>query len=59
MKCLVCGGISRVLRTEGGTRRRECLRCHHRWTTIEIVRAEYERRAKVSELVQMAASLIP
>lgn len=36
MKCYLCGHESRVLRTVGHYRRRECKHCRHRWTTAEI-----------------------
>lgn len=40
-RCPQCGGQSKILMTRkrGGRRirRRECLACVHRWTTVEMV----------------------
>ena len=46
MKCPKCGGESEVLETRStsyGRRRREkCNFCHHRFSTVEITKEEYE-----------------
>jgi hypothetical protein len=37
LTCPICSHDRvRVLRTDGPRRRRECLRCRHRWATVEI-----------------------
>jgi len=45
-ECSKCGGKSRVLSTRTNParvyRRRSCLLCEHRWTTLEIRLSEYE-----------------
>ncbi len=43
-KCIKCGGGTSILETRACERmgasavrrRRQCLRCHHRWTTVEL-----------------------
>lgn len=58
MHCSSCGGSSEVKETRetrvGVRRRRECLECHVRWTTVEI---RYEGRSPAAVLsdTQMSA----
>ena len=47
MKCKKCGySKSKVFKTEDypnmRKRRRRCLRCSHKWETIELVETDYE-----------------
>jgi transcriptional regulator NrdR family protein len=44
VNCPVCSHDSRVLKTTDTERRRECLRCGHRFTTTEILKDEQDRR---------------
>jgi transcriptional regulator NrdR family protein len=54
MNCPVCSHDSRVLKTLETERRRECLRCGHRFTTTEILKDEHQRR---EELLRDARAL--
>jgi transcriptional regulator NrdR family protein len=55
MNCPLCKADSRVLRTTGPERRRECVRCGHRWTSVEITKDEHERDKKVIETMKAVA----
>lgn len=39
MNCPKCGADSKVVETRGDRRRRQCLSCAERWSTIEIMLA--------------------
>ncbi len=52
MKCPLCGHDSRILRTTDRRRRRECLHCRHRWSTVEIPEADERRLAAAVELAR-------
>jgi transcriptional regulator NrdR family protein len=55
MNCPVCAhDESRVLRTTGDRRERECMRCRHRWRTLEM---PAEIAAKLSEAAHAARAL--
>lgn len=51
MNCPVCSQDSRVLKTLQTERRRECVKCGHRFTTKEILKEQHDRREKLIELV--------
>jgi len=54
-KCRACHNEeSLVLEVRGIRRRRECIRCHHRWTTYEI---SAERLEQLEKLEQHAAAM--
>lgn len=53
--CRVCNNDENVvLEVRGTRRRRECTRCHHRWTTYEI---SAERLEQLEKLEQHAAAM--
>jgi transcriptional regulator NrdR family protein len=53
--CPLCHGDEvRVLRTDGDRRRRECARCRHRWTTIEVTEQELEADRRIAKAVRKA-----
>lgn len=54
VNCSICQGDSRVLRKEGAERRRECLRCKHRWTTVE---QQKERVAVIERAIEKAREI--
>lgn len=43
MRCQICGADTRVLRTIEAERRRECVRCKHRFTTVEQMKEKVQR----------------
>ena len=49
VNCPVCTGDTRVLRTDITERRRECVRCGHRLTTVEVPKDDLERSRKIIE----------
>ncbi len=55
MNCPICSSDSRVLRTDNGARRRECLRCKHRFSTIEVRREDHERIRNITERAKALA----
>lgn len=63
MRCTVCQSAeSRIVRTDASDaeirRRRECLRCKHRWTTFERTEDALARLDKIAETVRPLADLI-
>lgn len=49
MNCPTCGAKSKVLNSHSPPkRRRECLACKARWTTVEVGRDEWERLKRVA-----------
>lgn len=58
MNCPVCDQKSRVLETDQTSRRRECMGCGHRFTTIEILRDADDRRRQIIEDAQALAERI-
>lgn len=58
MKCDICGGDTRVLRTETPERRRECERCGHRFTTVEQSKERVERTERILRDAQELATRI-
>lgn len=52
MKCPVCGNKSRVIATDSGRRRRECLNCRARWTTTEVNHRDAKRLHEARALAQ-------
>ena len=47
MNCPVCDADSRVLRTSDTERKRQCVRCGHRFPTVEILKDEHQRRETI------------
>ena len=58
MNCPVCNHETRVLRTDDTVRRRECIRCGHRFITAEILKDELERSRRIIEDAQALAERI-
>lgn len=63
MNCEICQcAESRVVRTDAAPteikRRRECLRCKHRWTTYERTEDELEKLDKIREAARPLAELV-
>jgi transcriptional regulator NrdR family protein len=60
MNCPVCShDESRVLRTTGDRRERECVRCRHRWRTLELpaeIAAKFSEAAKAARVL---AAILP
>lgn len=51
--CPICTHqVSKVIETRGNRRRRECLRCRHKWTTLEVPHGEYIRAIRLRERVR-------
>lgn len=44
MNCPVCEAESKVLETRGNKRRRECLGCNIRWSTLEVMQGIPQQR---------------
>ena len=44
--CKACGGETHTLHTDGARRRRECLKCGDRFTTLEIAVLDYKPMRK-------------
>lgn len=58
MNCPVCSNDTRVVRTDGTVRRRECTVCKHRFTTAEVLKDELERRDRIiGDAVALAEKL--
>lgn len=59
MTCPICSHTeTRVIRKTGQDRRRECLRCGHRWTTIEVDKKRFESEAAaISKVKALAVEL--
>lgn len=55
MNCPLCDSDSRVLTKEGVTRRRECTKCFHRYTTVERLKEEEERLQEAVQTVREVA----
>jgi transcriptional regulator NrdR family protein len=51
MNCHLCLADSVVIHTDGNRRRRECVNCRYRWTTVELVERELKRLRRVAEVV--------
>lgn len=55
MNCPLCGSDSKVWNSrqrDGNVwRRRECLKCRHRWTTYEITERAFKRVERVEAIV--------
>lgn len=58
MNCPVCSHDTRILRTEDTVRRRECVKCGHRFHTAEILKAELERSQRIIEDAKALADRI-
>ena len=53
MNCPNCGSPeTRVRRTDGDHRKRECTNCRHRWTTVEVHAARFEAAEAVAGMVR-------
>lgn len=55
MSCPICSGGTRVIRKTGESRRRECCRCGHRWTTVEVDKQRFERATEAAAKVRALA----
>lgn len=51
MNCPVCNQDSKVLDSNRTRRRRECLHCRYRWTTVEVTTQRYKLLVKLEEIV--------
>jgi len=49
MNCPLCQAESLVIHTDANRRRRECVRCKYRWSTLEIGEPEIRRLRRVAE----------
>lgn len=63
MNCPICQHAeSRTVRTDavasGIKRRRECLRCRHRWGTLELPAEDVERLEQIRELARPLAEAV-
>ena len=58
MNCPVCSHDTRVLRTDDTVRRRECVRCGHKFITAEILKDELERSKRIIEDAKALAERI-
>lgn len=57
MNCPTCQHPdSRVIDSRGDRRRRECLNCRHRWTTIELMAATADAAERITKVVLEARS---
>lgn len=55
MNCPTCSGDTRILRTDDTERKRECVRCGHRFPTVEILKDEHQRQEEAVRTVLEAA----
>lgn len=56
MNCPMCQHEdSRVTDSRGDRRRRECLHCRHRWTTIELMASKADAAERITKAVLEAA----
>lgn len=62
MNCPICKGETRIVRTEGVERRRECTGtvgerpgCGARFSTIEVLKEEHQRQREAVQTVREAA----
>lgn len=54
--CPICAHTeTRVIRKTSNARRRECCRCKHRWTTVEVDKARFERASEAAAKVKALA----
>jgi len=63
MKCPHCSwGSSAVLEArqtqQYKRRRRECLSCEHRWTTVEVTAEEYKELKELANKAQQLQSIL-
>jgi transcriptional regulator NrdR family protein len=63
MNCPICEhSESRTVRTDAAAteirRRRECLQCRHRWTTVERTQEAIARADKIVETARPLAELV-
>jgi hypothetical protein len=60
MNCPGCShDESRVLRTTGDPRERECTRCRHRWRTLEMSAEIAGKLAEAAEAARTLAAILP
>ena len=60
MNCPVCAhNESRVLRTTGDRRERECMRCRHRWRTLEVPADIAGRLSEAAKAARALAAILP
>lgn len=59
MNCPICKGDTRILRTEGAERRRECIDgCGRKFTTVEVLKEDHQRQQEAVQIVvDVAAKL--
>ena len=56
--CQICASENtHVVRSEDQRRRRECKKCGHRWTTLELHLADYNRLLEVAETAKKLSDL--
>ena len=56
--CRICKSKNTyVVRSEDQRRRRECKECGHRWTTLEIHLADYNRLLEIAETAKKISDL--
>lgn len=60
MQCPLCQHPdSRVLDTDNNRRRRECLHCKHRWTTLELPIEQARVAGRARELAEELLAVLP
>jgi transcriptional regulator NrdR family protein len=60
MNCPVCShDESRVLRTTGDRRERECARCRHRWRTLEMPAEIAVKLTEAAHAARALAAILP
>jgi transcriptional regulator NrdR family protein len=47
-----------VIRTDGNRRRRECVTCRYRWSTVELAEPELRRLRRVAEVASGLTDLL-
>jgi len=58
MQCPHCSALStRIARTDGGNRRRECRECGHVWNTVEVCAGTLKRLKDTAEIAHEAIGL--
>jgi transposase-like protein len=58
MNCPLCHADGLVIHTDGTRRRRECVTCRYRWTTVELAEQELRRLRRVADVAaELTAAL--
>jgi Zn ribbon nucleic-acid-binding protein len=50
VNCPLCRADTLVIHTDGNRRRRECVNCKYRWTTVELSERELKRLRRVAKV---------